>query len=623
MRKVLIWVGIGVVALVVLALVIPPLMNVNRYHDRIVAELEASLNRKVSLGKMRLSLFPPEFVVQDAKIGEDKTFATGRPFAQAQELKVRVELMPLLRGNVVIDSLQLKQPQIELVKNAGGTWNFTSLGTQAGNQTKGAAPTKGQKQGFTLGEVAITDGQVAVTDLQQHQPRAVYDHIDLTLTNFAAGQPFTLKVAAHLPGQGNQLAELDGKGGPVDDANPANTPFDGTLKLNEVSLAGAQQFLNSSALQGTDATITGTASVKNRGGKLASTGELKLANTKVHGVALGYPVTLDYNLVDDLQNDLITISQGKLMLGTTPMSVSGTIQTRSTPAVADLQLTANDVSVAEVAKLGQAFGVAMQPGTQVAGKMTANIHAQGAVTSPALDGTVAMSDLTMDGQPLASKANAKFSSTASGENFIKTLNGKMSVNMLDGRLANVNLMKELGSIGQFQSLGKTADAFTKIIQMTGDLNVTNGVASTNNLLATIDGGTLAGVGTLNLADNSVNMRVTAVLTKALSQQVGGTSIGGLMQTALANQNGELVLPVLVSGTLDHMRFAPDVAAIAQMRMKNMLPSLTNPGASTSGLLNSLLGKQGPATGTTTQQPNTKPTVKGLMDSLFGGKKKTK
>ena len=53
---------------------------------------------------------------------------------------------------------------------------------------------------------------------------------------------------------------------------------------------------------------------------------------------------------------------------------------------------------------------------------------------------------------------------------------------------------------------------------------------------------------MNLADQSLNLHVTAVLNKALSQNVGGTKVGGFMNTALANNQGELVIPVIVTGT---------------------------------------------------------------------------
>ena len=114
---------------------------------------------------------------------------------------------------------------------------------------------------------------------------------------------------------------LEGKGGPLNDARPMNTPFDGELKLDEVSISGVQKFLNSEALAGTDARVTGSAKVKNDNGKMASSGSLKLDDPVVHGVNIGYPITADYDVVDDLNRDIVQINKGTLRLGPTPLSV--------------------------------------------------------------------------------------------------------------------------------------------------------------------------------------------------------------------------------------------------------------------------------------------------------------
>ena len=87
--------------------------------------------------------------------------------------------------------------------------------------------------------------------------------------------------------------------------------------------------------------------------------------------------------------------------------------------------------------------------------------------------------------------------------------------------------------------------------MTGTFNMHNGVAQTNDLKAALDVGTLAGTGTMNLVNQDLNLHVTAVLNKGFSQSVGGTGVGGYLNTALANKNGELVLPVLITGTMNH------------------------------------------------------------------------
>ena len=127
MRKTII---IGVIALVLIVLalaLIPRFLDVNQYRGRIQAELQNRLGRPVTLGDINLSLLPPSLQVKDVTIGEDPRFGVG-PFAKAQLLAVRVSLMPLLRKNVEIQSLRLINPDIQLICNRDGSWNYASLG---------------------------------------------------------------------------------------------------------------------------------------------------------------------------------------------------------------------------------------------------------------------------------------------------------------------------------------------------------------------------------------------------------------------------------------------------------------------------------------------------------------
>src|SRR5205823_14880445 len=143
MRKLGIAVLVIIVLIVVVALVAPAFVNVDKYHDRIQAELSSKLGRPVTLGKMHLRLLPPKFRVENVTIAEDARFVTGRPFAQANELTVSPEVLPLIHGEVAIRRLDLQQPTVELVRNPAGTWNFSSLGQPAQSaqpQNKPAQP---------------------------------------------------------------------------------------------------------------------------------------------------------------------------------------------------------------------------------------------------------------------------------------------------------------------------------------------------------------------------------------------------------------------------------------------------------------------------------------------------
>jgi len=148
------------------------------------------------------------------------------------------------------------------------------------------------------------------------------------------------------------------------------------------------------------------------------------------------------------------------------------------------------------------------------------------------------------------------------------------------------------------------------------MNIQNGVAQTNDFKAFIDDGTIAATGAANLADQTLNMHVMAVLSKEFSQRVGGTNIGGYLQTALSNRNGELVIPVIVTGTFQNPHFVPDLQKIAQMKLDNLVPTLSNPGQLGSVLGSIIGGKQQPGTN---GQPNQKQDAMGQILGALGGK----
>jgi len=838
MRK-LVRVLIAVAVLVViLVIALPSLLDVNQYHDRIQAELQQKLHRQVRLGNLSLKIIPFSIRVSDAVIGEDPRFKTGRPFASAQELSVSAKLLPLLRHQVEVNSVELVNPRIELVRNAQGVWNFASLqGEQA--PSKQAPGSSGQA--LSLSELKITNGQIGFTDLQKHQSRSVYDHIDLDLSNFAPDKVFDLTLAAHLPGQGDQYVKFDGKAGPLNSQNSLATHLDGRLKLNQVSLSGMQKFLNSPQLQEYDAIASGDASVHNDNGNMSSDGNLQLNNVQVRGIDIGYPIKADYNIAHDLNNDVIKISKLNVNFGPTPINIAGDVNTRPTPAQINLQVKTHNASITELARLAGAFGVAFNPGMQVAGTLNTDIHAQGAADQPALNGTLSAQNLVVSGKDLPQpvkvpsinlnltpdlvksneftaqsggtalnvnfalshyttpnssvdanmktsganlgdiinmakaygvsaaegmsgsgslsldahvqgpvrqpdrmvysgtgslqnatintpsltkpllvraanlhfaqnsavldnmqaslgsstatgkatvtnfsspqvqfdlnadklniselqqitagkapakraaldrfalvpsadaqghvggasaishlagtgtltvasivfdqltltnfKSNLKFSGNPAG-NLMRTLNGDINFNTGNGKFQGIDLLHELSTIGKFSQSPQPSQGFTNIAKLGGLINIVNGVANTNNLEAIVDGGTLGAQGTVDLVSEVLNMRMNAVLNKDYSQRVGGTSIGGFMNTALANRNGELVIPVIVTGSMNHPMIAPDVQKIAQMRLQNILPTSGNPAALTSGL-SGILGKGG-------QQGNAG--VQGLLGALGG------
>ena len=635
MRKLLIALGGLVVLVIAAAAVLPSLMNVNRYHDRIQAELQKSLGRDVQLGEMNLGLLPPTFKVQNAVIGEDPKYNSGMPFAKTAELNIRVKLGPLMHKDVQVESLQMVRPQVELIRGADGTWNFSSIGTHKEQQTK-QEQASGQNPPLQLDRFQIQDGAVGITDQQNNKPRMEYSHIDLALSNYAPGKPFNITMSVHLPGGGGkQVAKFDGHGGPIDDATMISTPFEGTLQLDQVALSSAQQYTASDTMKGIDGSLGGNLKFKNETGKVSVTGTLRLDNVVAHGKPLGYPIVLDYNASDDLKAEVITISNTQLKLGNAPFTINGTVNGKSAPPLADLKVNTQNASIAELVKLAEAAGVQLSPGMNPSGQLTADLTAKGPIGGPAVSGTIRANQLAVSGVT-ANTLTIGLNMAPPGADLVKTLTGRITLNMNDGKLTGVDLSQKLGEIGKFTGAGTVANGATHVSQLSGTFDIKNGLANTNDLKALTDAGTVAATGSASLVNQGLDMKATAVLSKTSSQQVGGKGIGGMMTTAMANKNGEIVIPVLVTGTIPSPKVTPDTGEMAKMRMSGLLPSFSNPGqlaqgamgslgkagGSVGGMLGGLTGKTTPGAAAGNQQQNNNQSQNpiGAIGGLFGGKK---
>jgi uncharacterized protein involved in outer membrane biogenesis len=190
---------------------------------------------------------------------------------------------------------------------------------------------------------------------------------------------------------------------------------------------------------------------------------------------------------------------------------------------------------------------------------------------------------------LTGDANVSFA-LESAADIARTLNGALNFEIANGHLKNINILSELSKVGKFlnSTPGQTTSG-TVLQKLSGTFNIQSGVANTNNLEAVMPEGSLSATGSMNLVNEGLDMHLTAVLSNGVSKNVGGTGIGGFMNAALANSKGELVLPVIVSGTMAHPVFAPDVQSIAKMKLNHLLPTAANPGQLTNGVVGSVLG----------------------------------
>src|SRR5215813_7684905 len=145
MKRFLIISGIIVAVLLLLVVLVPLFVNVDSFRPELEKKLSAALNRNVQIAKLDASILSGGASASDITIADDPAFNKG-PFLRANTVKVGLHLLPLiLSRRMEVTSVTVKNPDIVLLKNAAGKWNYSSLGNSTAKEAapKSSASTKG------------------------------------------------------------------------------------------------------------------------------------------------------------------------------------------------------------------------------------------------------------------------------------------------------------------------------------------------------------------------------------------------------------------------------------------------------------------------------------------------
>jgi autotransporter translocation and assembly factor TamB len=167
--------------------------------------------------------------------------------------------------------------------------------------------------------------------------------------------------------------------------------------------------------------------------------------------------------------------------------------------------------------------------------------------------------------PLTADANLHFSPKP-GENFARTLDGAIKFHLAQGKLIPLNLLNEMGSLLRFLKPLNANSAGTPFLGLSGQFQLSDGIAETQDLRLEMDRAAALITGSLNLADQTLNLRMLTTLNKQLSEEVGGTRIGAFLSAAIAGPQGELLMPSLVKGTFSKPILSPDTATLGKMKL---------------------------------------------------------
>ena len=117
----------ALIVLLLLAIFLPPYINLGKYRRRITASMSEALGRPVYVGGMQLRLLPtPGIVMTDLTVDEDPTFGY-EPALHAASVVASLRLTSLWRGRLEVSRISLDEANLNIVRNAAGEWSIGSI----------------------------------------------------------------------------------------------------------------------------------------------------------------------------------------------------------------------------------------------------------------------------------------------------------------------------------------------------------------------------------------------------------------------------------------------------------------------------------------------------------------
>jgi AsmA protein len=528
MNKTLKIVLIVVGVLIVLVLVVPFLIPVNQFRPTIEEKASVALGRKVELGNLSLSLISGSISADNVTIGDDPKFSTS-PFLTAKSLNVGVEIMPLIFSKALnVTGVTIDTPQVTLLHNAAGLWNYSSFGGPAAKSKSSS----NSAADLSVKKFELKNGSIIVGSTSS-QKRSTYDHVNVTASDVSLTTRFPVTVTADLPNGGK--FKLDGTAGPVDEADTALTPLDAKLNVTGLDLASTG-FLDSSAGLGGIADLD--ANLSSKGGEAQTKGNVKLSKALfiAGGAPAGVPLTVNFDTKYNLRKNAGVLQPSTLNIGSAAAHLSGTYESAGESTVVKIKLDAKDMPAKDLEAFLPALGIHLPKGASLAaGTLNTDLIVTGPTNKLVTNGTVGLFKAKIANFDLGSKMST-----------ISTLTGLKTGQDLD--------IEKLTSNVRMAPDGIQAENFLAVVPALGNLNGAGTVDSKNNL-------------DFKMAATLANSATYSASGGAPASGIGGVlgAIGG----GKGNCKGATI-PFLIHGTTADPKFVPDVGGIAASLVKSQL-----------------------------------------------------
>jgi uncharacterized protein involved in outer membrane biogenesis len=133
-RTGLIVLGIAAALLLALIFIVPALVRVDRYRPEVISYLQEKTGKQVEIGRLALKFFPVSIHIDGFGVKNPPLFPSGY-IVKVARIDAVLSVGALLHRQVVIKSLVLEDPVLNMTSDPDGPWNFENPQAKVSNST--------------------------------------------------------------------------------------------------------------------------------------------------------------------------------------------------------------------------------------------------------------------------------------------------------------------------------------------------------------------------------------------------------------------------------------------------------------------------------------------------------
>ncbi|MAW80083.1 MAG: hypothetical protein CMI63_07575 [Parvularcula sp.] len=637
-------------------LFLPGLIPVAAFKGRIETQASNALGREVTFGDdLSFRIFPrTAFHVTDLVIANADGFS-GDYLARVEEADIGVKLLPLLSDSVEIDRFVLTRPDIRLIRAQDGSvnWNLAQSETEAASQVE---DDDNSARELKLGDVRIVDGAARYEDLAAGQSYVAED-IDMTVVLKSLSEPLEVNGEMQFQGEPARIDMVLTTLQNIMDEEPGNLKLDlevGEAKIGadlSLSMKDGLSYSGPASLSAPDlpafAALAGTELAEAPGfDKLSLKGDVdggetsvRLQNATINFDEIAAQGAMTLNWAGARPKASGVLSTDKLDLrpympppaenaeGFPEWSEDKMDFASLNNIDADFDISTNAIYIndlefgesrikliVDAGRLTAEIPELSMYGGQGSGRMVVN--ARGATPSFAGNfdvGAVQAQPFSKDlmkHDNLLGLGSFKLNFTATGASqaaIMRTVDGSGGFDLSDGALKGVNIAGLVRAVGEFSEGFNPAALQRAVAEARGpaqqtdfseflsDFSIANGLVSAPTIRLEGPYLSMTGQGTINLAEQTIDLRLLPKGSTTLEGQEGGRTI---------------TIPVRVGGTFSKPTMGVDAETLARTGLQRTLQDVFSRGGDESAD-----GEEGEGE---EQDP-----ARSIIEGIIGGQKKPK